>query len=324
MSQDGPPAPGRLSRGCRRSLGERARRSLAARSRRSFPHRDFENPEAETCWLSCLFQSLWHSVVFHTAFEEHLAHHVPKEDERILAALQLTWKEYRAAEELLQSSAAGAGGAAPECLVPPDDLAEAFGDGYGDMAEALALMQDELSQSGNPAAVRVGAQIALVPISADEESLPTPAMAWAQACDWGVNGSLLIAVEVTLPQPTRECSRHFAELWVPGHRQAPASSADLGPSHRLVSLVCYMWECRHYVAFCSRQREPSRCVFFNDIPAVTQNAPREVDWSEVPELAARYFLTPRLALYECAASGDSACRDPAAFAQELLSRGAPA
>merc|ERR1719371_15857 len=28
------------------------RRSIAAKSRRSFPHRDFANPEAETCWLS--------------------------------------------------------------------------------------------------------------------------------------------------------------------------------------------------------------------------------------------------------------------------------
>merc|ERR1712157_86784 len=60
----------------------------------------------------------------------------------------------------------------------------------------------------------------------------------------------------------------------------------------------YIWRYRHYVVFCRRQQDPSRCVFFNDLPAITFDAPKDVDWDSVPSLCRRYFLAPRLALYE--------------------------
>ena len=55
--------------------------------RRSYEHRDFENPHAETCWLSSLFQALWHSAVFHHAFDDRLAGVEPAPEERLLRAL---------------------------------------------------------------------------------------------------------------------------------------------------------------------------------------------------------------------------------------------
>merc|ERR1719324_1759051 len=69
----------------------------ALRAMKSFAHGDFGNPDYRTCWLSCLFQSLWHSVVFHATFERHLAppKFTPGPEERIFAALQRTWAEYR-------------------------------------------------------------------------------------------------------------------------------------------------------------------------------------------------------------------------------------
>ncbi|CAE8623385.1 unnamed protein product [Polarella glacialis] len=333
-----PQAPGIPSRRCslgRPSVGggaQPSRRSQAL-SRRSFPHRDFENPEAETCWLSCLFQSLWHSVVFHTAFEEHLAGSkcIPGPEERILAALQQTWAAYKreeAAEGQQQpllsaaDSAADAerpapspGGEGPEArLVPACELAEAFGRGYGDMSEALALIQDELSQSSSPAAVKIAELMVLVPVSAMSGSLPVPELAWQQALDWQVSASPLIAVDLSSePAPTGPSCELLARLWVPSFAQASSIETEgLGRGHRMVALVCFMWNVQHYVAFCCRQSDPKRCVFFNDLPALTAGAPKDLMWSEVPELCGRFLLTPRLMLYESLAAAKEVGHESAA------------
>jgi len=345
---------GRESTGrCRRSLARRRSSAAMLRCRQSFPHRDFENPEAETCWLSCLFQSLWHSVIFHRAFEEYLAtpKHEPSGEERILAALQQTWEEYQAASarqapgdlaaavaartpELpgaLAGRVAGGGAVLPlaaasaeDWLVPADDLVEAFGEGYGDMSEALALMQDELSQSSHPAAKRLSELLVLVPLALqgddggeDASALPSPGAAWSLVEEWQSTSSPLIAVDLSLPRPTsRDGSRRLAELWVPAARHAvdaSKASADLGSGHHLVCLVCFMWNMQHYVAFCQRQSDPSRCIFFNDLPELTRGAPREVNWKDVPAICGAYALTPRLVLYECSNMAEAVSLDPAAL-----------
>lgn len=323
--------------------------------RASFPHRDFANPEAETCWLSCLFQSLWHSVVFHTAFEQHLSLQsgslVPSgltEEEPILAALQATWADYQSdcrspskrSQALAQSQDAAAlpdggeeTGAAPvaaeqqqheeteqqnmENLVPAEGLAEAFGRGYGDMSEALAIIQDELSQSSSPAAVAIADQMILLPLSglADlDGAWPGPADAWKLAKEWQATTSPLIAVDLTLPTPTREDSKQLAQLWVPASSEQSGGclgdSEDGRSSHRVVALVCFMWNLRHYVAFCCRQSDPSRCLFFNDLPCLTAGAPRDLPWSEVPSVCGEHFLTPRLILYESVTASQLAGAPP--------------
>eukprot|EP00930_Biecheleria_cincta_P083002 TRINITY_DN72645_c0_g1_i1.p1 TRINITY_DN72645_c0_g1~~TRINITY_DN72645_c0_g1_i1.p1 ORF type:complete len:481 (-),score=90.72 TRINITY_DN72645_c0_g1_i1:7-1449(-) len=333
--------------------GTRAvRRSLMHRA--SFPHRDFANPEAETCWLSCLFQSLWHSVVFHTAFEQHLSLQSESpdasgltEEEPILAALQATWADYQSdccsprkrssrAPAQSQDPAAlpgsGETGAAPvvaeqrqhgeseqqsvetetDDLVPAEGLAEAFGKGYGDMSEALAIIQDELSQSSSPAAVAIADQMILLPLSGLADlggAWPGPADAWKLAKEWQATTSPLIAVDLTLPTPTREDSKQLAQLWVPASSERSGGclgdSEDGRSNHRVVALVCFMWNLRHYVAFCCRQSDPSRCLFFNDLPCLTAGAPRDLPWSEVPSVCEEHFLTPRLILYESVAASQA-------------------
>jgi len=98
-SSDGQAANGR-STTTRLSGSFRQSKTRVSRMRTSFAHRDFDNPYAETCWLSCLFQTLWHSVVFHRAFDEHLAvgKYRPSPAENILTALQRTWADYEFAE----------------------------------------------------------------------------------------------------------------------------------------------------------------------------------------------------------------------------------
>lgn len=279
---------------------------------RSFAHNDFSNPFAETCWLSCLFQSLWHSVVFHAAFELALAptKFTPSPEEKILAALQRTWVEYQKAGELKEESLDDDDDddvilCTVEQLVAPEDLANAFGEGYGDMSEALAALNTELSSSGNPAVAALANLVVYVPVPRLEGKYPTPELAWKQALEWQASTTPIIAVDLSLPAITQASCRSLATLWAPQPRGEPSPTTscplippDLGPSHHLVALVCYIWKLRHYVAFCRRQRDPDRCLFFNDLPGLTKGAPRELRWEEVPELCYRYSLTPRLVLYE--------------------------
>mmetsp|Transcript_35235 Transcript_35235/g.75042 ORF Transcript_35235/g.75042 Transcript_35235/m.75042 type:complete len:577 (+) Transcript_35235:279-2009(+) len=280
----------------------------------SFEHRDFANPQAETCWLSCLFQALWHSVVFHTAFDRYLspARCQPGPNEKILQALQRTWALYSAEQAALAKDQAMSSAS----LVPAEDLVDAFGDGYGDMSEALASIQTELSDSPNPAAKAIADQIVLIPLATLSDSCPRPIMAWHQAEEWQVTKAPLIAVDLSLPSLTRNSCRLVAKLWLPrlaGRRREDKGSSsdetsedeenanpevDLGTSHRLVAMVCYMHAFRHYVVFCRRQRAPDRCLLFNDLPGLTRGMPRELEWRQVPEACYLYSLTPRLVLYE--------------------------
>lgn len=260
-------------------------------------HRDFSNPAAETCWLSCLFQSLWHSVVFHSVFELFLdpSHFAPAPTERVLSALQQTWEEYKHGSE-------GSYEFDGAC-VRPKALADAFGNGYGDMSEALATIQSELEVSKQTAAHALADIIVLIPLCSMSKVLPAPTMAWSQAQEWQRENAPLIAVDISLLEVTRESSRRLAKRWIPTSPDSDEDfddfpEADLGPNHHLISLVCYMWNLHHYVAFCRRQQEPGKCLFFNDLPALTAGSPREMLWEEVPDMCFKFSLTPRLALYE--------------------------
>lgn len=294
---------------CRRSLARR--RSSTVGARLSFPHRDFDNPEAETCWLSCLFQSLWHSAYFHSVFDAHLvaSKHLAGEEERILSALQQTWEEYRltgheledsphgtAPEEHKNSPGRDASGSTPR-LISSGELAEAFGEGYGDMSEALALMVDELSQSVSAEAKRLADQIVLVPIAMADGKLPGPKDAWKLVEEWGATAAPILAVDLSLPPP-KDGEEALCELWVASCGASVSRTADLGQEHRLVSLVCFMHDLQHYVAFCRRRSMPSKCIFFNDLPRLTPGAEKELSWSAVPAMCSKFRLTPRLVLYE--------------------------
>lgn len=298
----------------------------------SFPHRDFSNPDAKTCWLSCLFQALWHSVVFHAVFEKDLVaeKYEPALDEALLTALQQTWGQYKAddcndmqeevAEAEVQSGGTQHADPKPQsivgALVPADGLVGGFGEGYGDMSEALACLQSELSDSTNLAAIALSDRMVLLPLLATEGVLPSPAMAWKQALEWQVNTAALISVDITVPQLTRENIESLVGLWLPTHGAStdqenalpdilntPSDASEkgsLGSSHKMVALVCYMFHLQHYVAFCQRQSNPARCCFFNDLPELTNGVPKEVDWAQVPQICGQYSLTPRLVLYESA------------------------
>lgn len=275
--------------------------------RLSFLHRDFDNPESETCWLSCLFQSLWHSVVFHVAFEEHiLPANLPSSDEgQILNALQETWAEYKDLPcEPLATQEGRQHGTSPaqpaNSKVSSSDLAEAFGEGYGDMSEALAMLQEELLTSCVGDIKAVGEALVIVPVSLTEGRYPEPRDAWQLLNEWKAADSPLVAVDISLRKASKKGSRSLTENWVP--KEDATGLADLGDAHSLVSLVCYMWRVQHYVVFCRRQKDISKCVFFNDLPDITPGADRELHWHRVPSFCKEHGMTPRLAFYESVAA----------------------
>lgn len=225
----------------------------------------------------------------------------------MLLALQRTWAAYKDEVEEEEEGVDGMSSLEPARLIPAQDLVEGFGEGYGDMSEALASITNELSESSNQAAVKIAELIVLVPLSALEGTWPTPAMAWEQVTEWQATEKPIIAVDLSLPAVTHAGSRHLAQLWIPQARSRAVRS-DLGPGHRLVALVCYMWDLRHYVTFCRRQQEDTRCLFFNDLPGLTHGAPRDVDWQDVPGMCYQYALTPRLALYESLGAAEEVVR----------------
>lgn len=308
----------RLSSSFREASNENsaARKASNARKKRhqSFAHCDFANPHAETCWLSCLFQTLWHSVIFHRVFEQHLTaeKYSPSRDERILAALQRTWAEYQALEDKdvethhVEKVVKQDGDCmVDDRLVAPANLSAGFGEGYGDMSEAMAQVQSELSESGNVEAIQMADLLAIVPISfddhvddADEDAWPTPKRAWKQAAEWHLTARPIVAIDIAAPELLPEECGELARLWIPVVDQNAASTCQLGQQHRLVAICCFMWNYSHYVVFCQRQSDTTKCIFFNDLPTVTPEAPREVEWKDVPALCEKYCLAARFALYE--------------------------
>merc|ERR1719265_659913 len=137
------------------------------------------NPQAESCWLSTFFQSLWHSRVFHTVFDR-LVRPLPFESGGPKTnALRETWELYEKA----------ANNGRP---VPVNALVSAWGQGYGDCAEAFGQMLHE------HALQPVAEQFALVPVPYVGSTLP-PSELWQIVQSMQMDGKPLLALELMLP-----------------------------------------------------------------------------------------------------------------------------
>jgi len=220
-------------------------------------------------------------------------------------------------------------------LVSPDELVSAFGDGYGDMSEALAMLVDELSQCGKPAIMQLAESLLMVPVvcipgstqpdadgtsvpSLPSASIPTPSSTWPMVQEWGGAFSPLIAIDLSLPQPNQALIESLCAAWIPKSplqpaatttslemqtAVAPSANDTLGPDHQFVALVCFMHEIQHYVAFCRRQS--GQCVYFNDLPDLTPSVDKFLNWSDVPSLCGMWNMAPRLVFYEVRSESDN-------------------
>eukprot|EP00929_Paragymnodinium_shiwhaense_P123082 TRINITY_DN9653_c0_g1_i1.p1 TRINITY_DN9653_c0_g1~~TRINITY_DN9653_c0_g1_i1.p1 ORF type:complete len:511 (+),score=83.62 TRINITY_DN9653_c0_g1_i1:96-1628(+) len=280
---------------------------------KSFHHADFDNPEATSCWLSTFFQSLWHSRVFHATFDSLVRPLPPDAGGDMTRALRETWELYEASAALHKA-------------VPVGNLVRAWGEGYGDCAEAFGKMAED------DALRPVVEQFKLVPVMHTGSTLP-PTELWKQVCDQGAQLSPLVAVELLLPPLDSSSILTLSLALVPRLRRDDKARgltelpADLGESHRLVAMICFMESFSHYVVFCRRVSEKNNWMFFNDIPGLTSGAMRELPgWAAVSHECARLQLLPKVLLYEsqvCAQQNVQARANSPDFwaATKLLSRG---
>lgn len=262
----------------------------------SFEHVDFSNPHAESCWLSPLFQSLYHSRVFHSMFDQLVRPLPAGARGKATNALCETWTNYE--------HAAMNGG-----QVSVHELVQFWGVGFGDCAEALGQLHAELRADAvlHP----VGDQISRVVTSYNGETMPSDAL-WTLVKEVGATHSPLIAFEMALP-PLQSASVLKFVLDIMPPKLKAAHEAELGDAHRLVAMICYMETFRHYVVFCRRQTHGPEWLFFNDMPkldGMANSAFRELpDWTAVAHQCARCEMRPTLLLYENVVAAQAAVKE---------------
>lgn len=262
---------------------EKVERSLSSKLQRtdSYGHSDFVNPHAESCWLSSFFQSLWHSRVFHTAFEQAVKPLTPDRPASKVAALQQTWQLYERA-------------AASGQAVSVSALVQAWGDGYGDSAEAFGKLQ-----SDNELAV-VADLFGLVPLPYSGY-VPRQQELLEAVTAMGCADKPLVAIDIVLPALSK-ASIYSVAQGIEGDRA-------FASGHSLVALICYMDNFRHYVVFCRGLSGKQRWLFFNDLPGLARGTPKELEgWDSVVRECAAYELCPRMLLYESTALAGAALK----------------
>jgi len=263
-------------------------------------HHQFANPRARTCWLSCTFQVLWHSEIWHRAFgaavesgcfddsdddepgPKRKARRLEgggaasREDDK-LRALARTWRAYASSDAEARQSAAddwsdyfslpewlsspGADGEPPPRFISPAALARAFRDAAD--RRGYGDCADAISLVAAAAESHGDAQVR------------------------GLAALLrVVPVEFTGRAPDLAAT-YEAAADAFGLRGAPVVAFDVGwevtldaesvalttarlaataPRHyRLAALVAYSKTLRHYVCFCAA-RGTDEILFFNDLP----------------------------------------------------------
>ena len=111
-------------------VGELLTESESGLPRESFVHGQFNNAESKHCWLSTSFQSLWHSTVFHSAFEHIVVRSIDAdgssnklEHDSVTRGLMETWKMYRNVNA--------------RTTVSPSSMASVWGSKFGDPVDCL-------------------------------------------------------------------------------------------------------------------------------------------------------------------------------------------
>jgi len=290
----------------------------------SVEHSQFNNESNTSCWLSCVFQSLWHCNVFRFAFDRYLKSDRAAEQDRptsasLLKAFQLTWERYPEAQKTGKT-------------VSPTPMMDAMGiRGFDDPATGLGLIRNAFEESKNPTAMCIGKNMATQIIVALEKNLQTgpdltgPPKAWTICEEEKVTECPLIAVVIEPPTSAKlnserlnsEVKKELIKMYVPQNPNLDVFP-DLGRNHRLVAMVLFYETMPHYIVLCRSHRDPSKCRVFNDMKdhreaPILSHFPEELPWTMVDETCQDFGLFPRLILYESEDAARkvwrTACRD---------------
>ena len=111
--------------------------------RESFVHAQFNNSDSTHCWLSTSFQSLWHSNVFHSAFEHIVVRPIDEagssntlKEGSVTRGLLETWKMY--------------GNVNGRTSVSPSSMASVWGNDFGDPVDCLNAIASRKTKKDEP------------------------------------------------------------------------------------------------------------------------------------------------------------------------------
>jgi len=300
-------------------------------------HSDFANPQVASCWLSTTFQMLWHCKIFHHAFEKWIAPLREYPANTTTGALQRTWNDYHAydpdsdaakvtdvhvtpkkatsaheskaaltpAQRAARRSAKRSGKRLSLVGITPKHLVHRWHKGYGDPLEVVRSLQTASPEDAD-ALKRLGAMIAQCPIAwrGNVQSAPSHADIWRGVESMGVEKFPILFVKIEVPVAMR--TPYHLHRIAQSFQPAPSDSdeADLGFSHRLRGMICYMFHYKHYVCFCARRSKRGQWMLFNDLPGLEGrriNKPVELkSWEAVAEQCGKWRFAPVLLLYESA------------------------
>ena len=282
----------------------------------SFRHRGFSNAKARTCWLSSLAQVLWHSTVFHEAFDAALfaagapgdgagGGDAPPTPARKISALAKTWASF---------------GAASDGALSPDDLARAFRDvadartGYGDASEAYCSLQNAFDSCAGPSLrpfADLGKLLKYAPVL-PSPTLPDLGVLWREHRQvFDLDGGAVVAFDLSWhpldPASTRAlalaCGGKLDGGGAGGDESADAPKILADAGYRLAGLISYHHQTRHYICFV-RCRSDHSYLYFNDLHYDESHQRHPFD--RVAAMCGACYLQPRLVVYENPAHADYA------------------
>jgi len=178
-------------------------------------------------------------------------------------------------------------GHVPDNAVPVSALVKGWGCDYGDCGEAFHAFHQEAEMQG------LADLFSHVPVLYTDHA-PSTDDIWEQVAAMNAVDKPLLVVEVSAPVLSKPSIYTLTAGFAPTRE-----AADLGVEHKLVSMICYMDELKHYVVFCRRLSDSDCWIFFNDLPGLARGAMRELfGWGTVARECANFSLCPRLLLYE--------------------------
>lgn len=257
--------------------------------RESFVHGQFENTEEHVSpSLSAVFQTLWHSSVFHRAFEGFVVRPIQRagDDVRVTKgtvtfALLQTWLQYERASS-------------NNALVSPKYLTDVWGSHFVDPVDCFNKIGgmrnqkksrtfDEPSELADMGISLFGKSVARDSVvysytgsTKKRRDVLDRDVMWQRLPKVYKARPLLVLHVATNPEITRNSLVRFVSS-IPSTYDSTGleTKNDIGKNgHKLVAIICYISSAKHYVTFCRRRLIPSRWRLFNDRPKLLPCAER--------------------------------------------------
>lgn len=175
-----------------------------------------------------------------------------------------------------------------------------------------------------PELKRLGSLIAMCPVFTPRGQLaPLPLEVWDSIEKFELANTPIILVQ---PQHLGLTRHLYDAVRLLG--PDTTCDADIGTSHRLRSMICYMPSYKHYVCFCARRSRPGHWLLFNDLPGLERRKrkkePFEYEsWDSVANACSGFGFVPSVLCYESEACLSSKTKRDIGWGRSLPSATSP-